>query len=151
MRTGAAREIKREGGPGVIARAAALVLAVLVLGACASSSAPAPQLTPVAISDFKMIAGKWSGHLVGLASARDDGDWVDMMIREDGTYEYGISRTIGVMAGKGTFTLQDGKLLMAGDRGQGSLSLLEGGGTRVLRGSGVVRGMPLTGDLRPAR
>jgi hypothetical protein len=142
--------MKREGGPGVTARAAALVLAMLVLGACASS-APAPQLTPVAISDFKAIAGKWSGRLVGLASARDDGDWVDMVIREDGTYEYGIARTIGVMAGKGTFTLQEGKLLMAGDRGQGSLSLLEGGGTRVLRGSGVMRGMPLTGDLRPAR
>ena len=146
----AARDLKRAGGPGVTARAATLMLAMLVLGACASS-APAPQLTPVAVTDFKMIAGRWSGHVVGLASARDDGDWVEMVIREDGTYEYGISRTIGVMAGKGTFTLQDGKLLMAGDRGQGSLSLLEGGGTRVLRGSGVVRGMPLTGDLRPAR
>lgn len=126
------------------------MLAMLVLGACASS-APAPQLTPVAVTDFKMIAGKWSGHVVGLASARDDGDWVEMVIREDGTYEYGIPRTIGVMAGKGTLTLQDGKLLMAGDRGQGTFALLEGGGTRVLRGSGIVHGMPLRGDLRPAR
>ena len=146
----AARDVMRGGGPGVTGRAAPLMLAMLVLGACASS-APAPQLTAVAVTDFRMIAGKWSGLVIGLASLRDDGDWVDMVIREDGTYEYGIARTIGVMAGKGTFTLQEGKLLMAGDRGQGSLSLLEGGGTRVLRGSGVMRGMPLTGDLRPAR
>jgi len=126
------------------------MLAMLVLGACASS-APAPQLTPVTVTDFKMIAGKWSGLVIGLASMRNDGDWVDMVIRADGTYEYGIARTIGVMAGKGTLTLQDGKLLMAGDRGQGVFSLLEGGGTRVLRGSGTVHGMPLRGDLRPAR
>lgn len=98
-----------------------------------------------------MIAGKWSGLVIGLASQRDDGDWVDLVIRENGTYEYGIARNIGVMAGKGTLTLQDGKLLMAGDRGQGSFSLLEGGGIRVLRGSGTVHGMPLRGDLRPAR
>lgn len=151
LSTRAAREVKRGGGPGVTARAAALTLAALVLGACASS-VPAPQLTPVAISDFKMIAGKWSGHVIGLAGPRDDGDWVDMVIRENGNYEYGIARTIGVMAGKGTFTLQDGKLKMVGDRGQGTFALLEGGGTRVLRGSGMLyTGTALTGDLRPAR
>lgn len=147
----AARDVMRGGGPGVTARAAALMLAMLVLGACASS-APAPQLTSVAITDYKMIAGKWSGLVIGLASLRDDGDWVDMVIRENGTYEYGIARNIGVMAGKGTFRLQDGKVLMAGDRGQGTFSLLEGEGTRVLRGSGMLNsGTALRGDLRPAR
>ena len=142
--------MRRAGGPGVTARAAALMLVMLTLGACASS-APAPQLTPATVTDFKMIAGKWSGLVIGLASMRNDGDWVDLVIRENGTYEYGIARTIGVMAGKGTLTLQEGKVLMAGDRGQGVFALLEGGGTRVLRGSGTVHGMPLRGDLRPAR
>ena len=60
--------------------------------------------------------------------------------------------SIGVMAGKGTFRLQDGKVLMAGDRGQGTFSLLEGEGMRVLRGSGMLNsGTALRGDLRPAR
>jgi len=128
------------------------MLATLVLGACASSSTPQPQLTPVAITDYKMVAGKWSGLVIGLASRRDDGDWVEMVIRENGTYEYGIPRNIGVMAGQGTFTLQDGQLKMAGDRGQGTFSLLEGDGARVLRGSGTLNsGTALRGDLRPAR
>lgn len=147
----AARCLERGGGPGAIARAAVLMLVMLMTGAC-SSAPPAPPLAPVAITDYKMVAGKWSGHVVGLAGPRDDGDWVDMVIRENGTYEYGIARTIGVMSGKGTFTLRDGKLLMAGERGQATFALLEGGGTRLLRGSGMLySGTALTGDLRPAR
>ena len=144
--------MRRGGGPGVTARAAAVILVTsLILAAC-SSAPPAPPLNPVAITDYKMIAGRWSGLVIGLASRRDDGDWVDMVIRENGTYEYGIARNIGVMAGQGTFTLQDGKLMMAGDRGQGTFSLLEGEGTRVLRGSGTLNsGTALRGDLRPAR
>jgi len=148
----AARHLERGGGPGVIARAAVLILGMLVLGACASSGPPPAPLNPVAITDYKMIAGKWSGHVVGLAGPRDDGDWVDLVIRDNGTYEYGIARTIGVMAGKGTFTMQDGKVTMTGERGQASFALLEGGGTRVLRGSGMLHtGTALRGDLRPSR
>lgn len=135
-----------------MARAAVLMLVMLMAAACSSSAPPAPALTPVPITDYKMIAGKWSGHVIGLAGPRDDGDWVDMTIRDNGAYEYGIARNIGVMAGKGTFTLQDGKLMMAGSRGQGTFVLLEGGGIRVLRGSGMLHsGTALTGDLRPAR
>ena len=146
-----ARRRARGGGPGVIARAAVLILTLVAVGACSSGPPPAP-LTPVAVTDFKMIAGKWSGHVIGLAGPRDDGDWVDMVIRENGAYEYGIARTIGVMAGKGMFTLQDGKLKMAGERGQGTFVLLERDGARLLRGSGMLHsGTALSGDLRPAR
>jgi hypothetical protein len=141
----------REGGPGVIARAAVLVLSMLVVGAC-SSAPPAAPLNPVAITDYKMVAGKWSGHVIGLAGPRDDGDWIDMVIRENGSYEFGIARTIGVLAGKGNFTLQDGKLKVVGERGQATFALLEGEGTRILRGNGMLHtGKALTGDLRPAR
>jgi hypothetical protein len=147
-----ARCQEREGGPGVIARAAMLVLTMLVVGAC-SSAPSAPPPAPVAITDYKMVAGKWSGHVIGLAGPRSDGDWIDMVIGENGSYEFSIPRTIGVLAGKGMLTLQDGKLKVIGERGgQATFTLLERDGGRVLRGSGMLHtGTAVTGDLRPAR
>ena len=70
----------------------------------------------------------------------------------DGTYDFGISRTIGVFGGKGKLTVQDGKLSLHGDRGNSTLTLFEGGGKRVLRGDGVLSdGTRINSELTPVR
>ena len=99
------------------------------------------------------MAGKWAGHVIGLAGPRNDGDWIEMTIGEDGAYEFEIPRTIGVLAGKGKFALEEGKLATKGERGgQATFALFQRGGDRFLRGAGMLHsGTALSGELRPAR
>lgn len=148
---GPTRNREPSGGPGIVTRAAVVLLAALLLGACASSPPPAPA-TPVPITDYKMVAGKWAGHVKGLAGPRDDGDWIEMTIGDNGAYEFGIARTIGVLAGKGNFTLADGKLTMKGERGQATFALFQRERVRFLRGTGMLHtGTALSGDLTSVR
>jgi hypothetical protein len=126
-----------------------LVLVATVLAACAGTGAgPTDGLAPVPITDFKMVAGKWDGLVSGLSAKRDDGDWAEMTISPDGTYDFGVYRTIGVFGGRGTFTLSDGKLQMRGDRGSATYALYQGGGKRVLQVQAMLSdGRPLTAKL----
>ena len=134
-----------------LARLLVVTLALTVAG-CAEMSQSPPSLSPVAITDIGSVAGKWAGPVTGLPSRRDQDDWVDVVIGPDGTYDFGIYRTIGVFGGKGKLTVQDGKLAFRSDRGTGTLSLFEGGGKRVLRGDAVLSdGTRLNTELRPAR
>jgi hypothetical protein len=131
-----------------------LLLATLFLTVtgCAEMSQPPPALSPVAITDIGSVAGKWAGPVTGLTTRRDEGDWVNVVIGRDGTYDFGIYRTIGVFGGKGKLTLQDGKLALQGDRGSSTLTLFEGGGKRVLRGDGVLSdGTRINSELTPVR
>lgn len=130
-----------------------LVLVATVLAACAGTGAgPTDGLAPVPITDFKMVAGKWEGVVSGLSAKRDDGDWAEMTISPDGTYDFGIYRTIGVFGGRGTFTLSDGKLQMRGDRGSATYALYQGGGKRVLQAQATLSdGRPLTAKLTPEK
>jgi hypothetical protein len=126
-------------------------LALTVAG-CAEMSQSPPALSPVAITDIGSVAGKWAGPVTGLATRRDQDDWVNVVIGPDGTYDFGIYRTIGVFGGKGKLTVQDGKLALQGDRGTGTLSLFEGGGKRVLRGDAVLSdGTRINSEFTPAR
>lgn len=135
----------------MLARAAVL-LVVLAVAGCASS-APPPPATAVAITDYKMVAGKWAGLVKGLAGPRDDqGDWVEMNITENGAYDFGAARTIGMLTGKGNLALKDGKLAVEGERGQATMALLQREGKRLLRVDGKLRsGTPFSGELTPAR
>jgi hypothetical protein len=109
-------------------------------------------MSPVPITDFRAVSGQWAGPVVGLAGRREEGDWVKLAIAADGSYNFGITRTIGVFGGNGQFTLQDGKLAMQGERGRATFTLLEGGGRRRLRGDGVLTsGGAVTADLTPAQ
>jgi len=129
-----------------------LVLVATVLAACATGAGPTDGLAPVPITDFKMVAGKWEGLVSGLSAKRDDGDWAEMTISPDGTYDFGIYRTIGVFGGRGTFTLSDGKLQMRGDRGSATYALYQGGGKRVLQAQATLSdGRPLTAKLTPEK
>jgi hypothetical protein len=125
------------------------VLLMMALTAAACTSAPSAPATAIPVTDFRMVAGHWSGVVVGLAGPKnDEGDWVDLTIAEDGTYDFGVYRTIGVFAGKGKLTLVDGKLASEGERGRATFTLSERGGRQYLRAEGVQRsGTSISGDL----
>lgn len=134
-----------------LAGALSLLLAV-AMGACTTAPSTSSAVSPVAITDFKMVAGRWQGLVTGLASRRDEGDTVQLTIGNDGTYDFGVYRTIGALTGKGTFTLQDGKLRMQGERGQAVYTLYEGNGRQYLRSEGELSsGMPLSAEFRRVR
>ena len=114
----------------------AIIIAVQVMVAC-SLMAPKEtrQWQPIAIADFKSVAGKWEGLLVRNPRTRDD-DWVTFVIGETGTYEFVSYRMIGVFAGKGKLVLTDGKLSAKSDKGgQMTLQLFADSGSseRMLR------------------
>jgi hypothetical protein len=133
-----------------------LAAAVLAGAGCAKPAppSPTPSLTQVAITSFMSVAGTWEGLVKGAparGSSRED-DFVDVVITPDGTYDFGIYRTIGVFGGTGKLGIENGQLVVRGDRGSATLTLLEGGGRRVLRADGVMNnGVRLSADLTPRR
>jgi hypothetical protein len=96
-----------------------------------------------------MVAGKWGGIVMGLAGPQNDqGDWVNIQIGQDGTYDFGVFRNIGAFAGKGKLTLADGKLIAQGERGRATYSLVDRGGQRFLHVEGKLEGgTDVSGDL----
>ena len=131
---------------------ATLSLAVAGCAETTQSTQSPPALSPVAITDIGSVAGKWAGPVTGLATRRTEGDWVNVVIGPDGTYDFGVYRTIGMFGGKGKLTVQDGKLALHSDRGNSTLALFEGGGKRVLRGDGVLSdGTRINAELTPVR
>lgn len=133
----------------------ALVLVVALTEAgCARPTPPTPAMSTVPITDFRSVAGKWGGLVRGLpprGSSRDE-DFVDVEIRPDGTYDFGIFRTVGVFGGTGKLTIEDGRLMLKTERGSSTLVLLEGNGRRILRANAVMaNGLRLSSDLTPLR
>jgi hypothetical protein len=154
VRAGALRGSGRTTGRVTLARVAGLLAVALAFAACASSTTPAPRPSvAVPITDYKMVAGKWAGLITGLSGPRgDQGDWVEMTIADNGAYDFGVARTIGLFHGKGNFSLKDGKLAVEGERGHATFVLFQGEGAKMLRANGQLRsGTAVSGDLRPAR
>ena len=80
----------------------------------------------VPITDFKMVAGKWDGLVSGLSAKRDDGDWAEMPFRRTARTTSAYTGRSAFLCGRGTFTLSDGKLPDAGDRGSATYALFRG-------------------------
>ena len=100
----------------------ALVAAVVVgftasLLGCASLG----PVTPVAVSDVRSVAGIWQGVVY---KSNSQPDYVDLTIREDGSYEVVSRHTIGKSNGKGRIVVSDGRLLFQGEKGHGVGTLL---------------------------
>jgi hypothetical protein len=137
-----------------------LVLLAPILSACTGqhtttsrpATGPLPS-TAVGIADFKTVAGVWEGLLLGLASPREEGDWMMMRIGADGSYEFASFREIGVFQGSGTLRLSEGQLFLEGPRGgRATFTLYAENGRRLLRADTVARdGQRLTADLTPKR
>jgi hypothetical protein len=135
-----------------------LILLATVLSACTGQQSTTPRATTgpmpttaVSIADFKSVAGVWDGLLLGLASPRDEGDWVMLKIGEDGSYEFASFREIGVFQGSGTLRLSQGQLYLEGARGgRATFTLYADDGRRLLRADAVTRdGQRLTANLTP--
>jgi hypothetical protein len=132
-----------------------LAVAVL-LSACASGGGgtAAEPSAPVPIADLKEVTGKWDGLLSGLSSRPSvDQDFVEVVIKEDSTYEAKSFRTIGVLQGRGTLELKGGVLLLHGERGAtGTARLLSGDGRRQLEVEATLTdGRRVTARLAPKR
>jgi|APPan5920702752_1055751.scaffolds.fasta_scaffold13473_1 hypothetical protein len=127
-----------------------VVLAVTIAGC--TSTAPQPPATTVPITSFQMVAGKWAGTVVGLSGSKDEGDSIEVTIGEDGSYDFGMFRTIGMFGGKGQFGLKDGKLTSQSQRGNAEYTLSERGGRQYLRGEGLFENNRMvTADLTRKR
>ena len=127
-----------------------VVLAVTIAGC--TSTAPQPPATTVPITSFQMVAGKWQGTVVGLSGSKDEGDSIEVTIGEDGSYDFGMFRTIGMFGGKGQFGLKDGKLTSQSQRGNAEYTLSERGGRQYLRGEGLFENnKTVTADLTRKR
>jgi len=129
-----------------------LLVATLVVVACGSlESSPEVQWVQVPIADFKSVAGKWDGTMISAPRSRDD-DWIRVLIREDGTYEFASYRMIGVFHGNGVLTLKDGRVTTTTERGTATCTLYSANDRRRLRAHGVnQQGLEYSADLTPAR
>jgi len=116
---------------------ATLAVAVLVefaisLVGCASFG----PITPVTVSNIGSVAGTWQGVLYGSGS---EPEYIELTIREDGSYEVVSRRRIGESRGRGTVVVSDGRLVFQGEKGRGVGTLLsDRGGNRVLEVEAVL-------------
>jgi hypothetical protein len=81
------------------------------------------------------------------SSSRED--WVELAIKDDGTYEFASFRQVGALHGKGKLTIRDGKLYGRGERGGTSVySLFDRGGKPLLKvAARDAAGMDYTAEL----
>jgi hypothetical protein len=103
------------------------------------------------ITDMTQVAGTWEGLLIRSPRSRQD-DWVKLIIRPDGTYAFESYRTIGVLHGRGQFSLKDGRLAAISQRGSisGSLYLLDA--SRMLKTEGTAAdGVQYQAELTPKK
>lgn len=127
---------------------------VLLLAACGKM--PLPQDRPtkaVAISDFRSVAGNWSGRLRRVPTQSGE-NFVEVTITEQGRWKFASARTVGVFSGGGNLTIQDGKLVAEDATGEATFTLYEEGGKRMLAVASRERGGKIIGwnaDLFPAK
>ena len=100
-----------------------LVIAVQAALACAVfDTSEKAQWSPMKISDFKSIAGKWEGLLIRTPTAKNE-DWVNVSIQDNGDYEFVSYRTIGVFSGKGKLAVKDGIAVTQNEKGSLTMQL----------------------------
>ncbi len=125
------------------------LIGALLLGACAESVVRPSTVVP--IRSFSQVAGKWDGLAIGAKTAGDASFFL-ITIADDGTYQAGTTRGMGVFAGSGKLTIKDGKLITEADSDSATYTLYESGGKRVLQLDGVVKpGRGVTANLTPAK
>ena len=105
---------------------------VLLLTACGEMQLPKDRPTKaVAISDFKSVAGNWSGLLRRVPKQSGD-NFVELTITREGRWKFAAARTIGVFSGGGNLTIKDGNLVSESAKGKTTFTLYEEGGKRML-------------------
>jgi hypothetical protein len=124
------------------------VVATSLMG-CAASTSQLPSVQ-VPIASASVIAGKWAGTVRRDPSTDDD--WVDLTIKDDGTYEVKSFRQIGALLGTGHLTISGGKMTSETERARATYTLYEGDGKRALNVDGVLKnGVTFSGWLTPGK
>jgi hypothetical protein len=90
-------------------------LTVAVAASLAGCAALGP-VTPVAVTDITSVAGKWEGVVYGPGAEED---YVELTIREDGSYDAVSRGTYGASRGNGKIVVRDGRLILHGQKGTG--------------------------------
>jgi hypothetical protein len=137
-------------------RFALVVLIGHAMAACtAVERAPALPLEQVPVTDFNSVAGNWEGVMVRSPQVRSrNDDWVQLHIKEDGTFHFEAYRTIGALSRAGQFTMDQGKLLASSEKGAISARLYRHAGQRdrLLKVEGTTAdGVTYNGELTSAR
>ncbi len=114
---------------GQVRTSLALLFVVATLTGCAATAGRS-RATLVPVSDFRAVAGTWTG-LVRQGTAAPD-DWVELTIRADGTYEAKSAPAIGAFKEVGTLRLDGGALRSSGPYGNAVYRLYYQGGARIL-------------------
>jgi len=78
-------------------------------------------VTPVPVSDVKSVSGTWRGIVYAQGSEPEQ---VMLTIRDDGSYDLASAQNIGVSRGHGKIVINQGRLLIEGERGRGVGTLL---------------------------
>ncbi|HET7874286.1 MAG TPA: hypothetical protein VFN71_02075 [Methylomirabilota bacterium] len=129
---------------------------IAVAAAFAACAGVGPYATPawpvVPISDIKSVAGRWEG-LIQREPGGERDDFIQVTIKDDGTYQAAAYRVIGALERTGKLSLQSGKLTASTDTGSATYTLYAGGGRRILRVEGGTRDSSLKfyGNLRPSK
>lgn len=128
-------------------RVLGLLLLLAHVGCASATPGQTGGGTPVRVSDIGSVAGRWSG-IGDLPGHRNDEQYIEVTLRDDGTYEATSARTIGFMDARGRVQVSDGRLLIEGANGaRGTATLYDGGGQRTL----VVQMMAAKGGNMTAR
>ena len=95
-----------------------IVTVTVVIGFAASlpGCASIGPIAPVVVSDLKSVAGTWQGVVYEPGS---EPDYVELTIREDGSYDLVSRQPIGESRGRGKIVLSGGRLIIEGERGRG--------------------------------
>ena len=128
---------------------AVVFVAASSLAGCAGPASQTPSVQ-VPIASASDVAGKWAGTVRRNPSIEDD--WVDLTIKDDGTYEIKSFRTIGAILGGGKLTVSNGKMTSETERARATYTLYEGEGKRALNVDGTLKGgVTFSGWLTPAK
>ena len=127
----------------------ALAVAAATLVSCAATTGRG-RATLVPVTDFRTVAGTWTGLARQGTSAPDD--WVELTIRADGTYEAASAPAVGAFKEVGTLRLDGGALRSSGPYGSAVYRLYYQGGARILIADYTSRdGTSYSGELTLAR
>ena len=101
----------------------AIITVIVVIGLVASlpGCVSVGPIAPVVVSDLKSVAGTWQGVVYEPGS---EPNYVELTIREDGSYDLVSRQAIGESRGRGKIVLSGGRLIMEGERGRGVGTLM---------------------------
>ena len=127
-------------------RSFAILIVIASVPACVrahNSSRAAGVMIP--ITDLR----KWVG-VVSRATGSEEGDWLEMTVKEDGTFQAFSARQIGVLLGNGTLTITNGRMAAVGPHGTAMLTLYDDRpGRALVMDFREANGVRYSGELRP--